>query len=320
MMLFRKLSFYLAIAGIVATILLVKHLRQTPPAPQPDREPARTPYADTVAATGIIEAARENVRIGAPKGGLIQKIFVSVGDKVKSGAPLMLLDDRESRAQVANMQVQVESIAASWTNEVILKDDAEDQLQRAVKLERQNVASAEELKRKQFSFESMQARVGMLEANLKSAKAQLAFAETNLAILTIKSPRDGEVLQVNAREGEYAGTSPAEPLMILGDTEKLQIRADVDEQNAPLIQAGQPAEAFLKGDTSHAIKLRFVRIEPFVVPKKSLTGDSAERVDTRVLQIIFEFDRPATPVYVGQQMDVFIQRKPGAGTGESKSN
>lgn len=96
--------------------------------------------------------------------------------------------------------------------------------------------------------------------------------------------------------------------MILGETERLQIRADIDEQNAPLVVANEPAVAFLKGDTKSPIPLRFTRIEPYVVPKKSLTGDSTERVDTRVLQVIFEFDRPATPVYVGQQMDVFIQR------------
>jgi HlyD family secretion protein len=99
--------------------------------------------------------------------------------------------------------------------------------------------------------------------------------------------------------------------MILGETDKLQIRADVDEQNAPLVAAHQPAVAFLKGDTKNPFPLRFVRIEPYVVPKRSLTGDSAERVDTRVLQIIFELDRPTTPVYVGQQMDVFIQRPGG---------
>ena len=50
-----------------------------------------------------------------------------------------------------------------------------------------------------------------------------------------------------------------------------------------------------------------VRVEPFVVPKKSLTGDTTERVDTRVLQVIYEFDpagRP--PLFVGQQVEVFI--------------
>ena len=54
-------------------------------------------------------------------------------------------------------------------------------------------------------------------------------------------------------------------------------------------------------------------VEPYVVPKRNLTGDSLERVDTRVLQLIYEFDRPKFPVFVGQQVDVFIQR-PAAGT------
>ena len=46
--------------------------------------------------------------------------------------------------------------------------------------------------------------------------------------------------------------------------------------------------------------------EPFVVPKKSLTGDSTERVDTRVLQVIYRVEDDALPLFVGQQMDVFI--------------
>ena len=89
---------------------------------------------------------------------------------------------------------------------------------------------------------------------------------------------------------------------------RFQIRADVDEQNAPLVQTNQPAVAFLKGNRDLPLPLRFIRIEPFVIPKKSLTGDNTERVDTRVLQIIFEMDRAAVPLYVGQQVDVFINR------------
>ena len=64
------------------------------------------------------------------------------------------------------------------------------------------------------------------------------------------------------------------------------------------------------------IPLTFVRIEPYIVPKRSLTGESTERVDTRVLQIIFRFDLPQIPVYVGQQMDVFIECQPQAKASE----
>ena len=56
--------------------------------------------------------------------------------------------------------------------------------------------------------------------------------------------------------------------------------------------------------------LRFVRFEPFVVPKRSLTGDSTERVDTRVLQVIYRVERDDLPLFVGQQLDVFIDAAP----------
>ena len=307
-MLFKKFSFYFAIAGIAGCVWLVLDLRKTPPRPAPVQEPARSPYAYAVAATGIIEAVRENVRIGAPKGGLIQKIHTQVGARVKAGDPLIQLDDRELRATLASMQAQLEAMEATLRSEKVLTADAADQFRRADRLERQQVASDDERTRKKFSLESMEARVAKSEADIKAASAQVELARTNLEILTIRAPRDGTVLQVNVREGEYAGTAPTDPLMILGDTDHLQIRADVDEQNAPLVAPNEPAVAFLKGDTKNPIRLRFTRIEPYVVPKRSLTGDTAERVDTRVLQIIFEFDRPQTPLYVGQQMDVFIQR------------
>lgn len=307
-MLFKRVSFYLAVAGIAGTILLVNQLRKVPPAPAPPTEPARSAFVNSVAGTGIIEATRENVKIGAPKGGLIQKICVQVGSKVKLGEPILQLDDRETRAQLLTMQTQLEAMRASWESEKVLMADAKDQFDRTESLAKQNVASVDERTRKQFALQSMEARVAKIAADIKAAEAQVELAQTNLEILTVRAPRDGTILQVNVREGEYAGTTPTEPLMILGETDRLQIRTDVDEQNAPLVTPNEPAVAFLKGDTKSPIPLRFVRIEPYVVPKKSLTGDSTERVDTRVLQIIFEFDRPATPVYVGQQMDVFIQR------------
>jgi hypothetical protein len=126
--------------------------------------------------------------------------------------------------------------------------------------------------------------------------------------MTVLAPRAGTILQVNVRAGEYASATPKNPAMILGDIDHLQVRADVDEQNAPRLQPGQSATAYLKGDTTQPIELRFVRVEPYVVPKVSLTGSSTERVDTRVLQVIYSFERPSDrPVYVGQQVDLFVK-------------
>jgi hypothetical protein len=69
----------------------------------------------------------------------------------------------------------------------------------------------------------------------------------------------------------------------------------------------------VRGNAHLQTPLTFVRFEPFVVPKTSLTGASNERVDTRVLQIIYRVDRDDLPVFVGQQMDVFIEGAPAQG-------
>ena len=58
--------------------------------------------------------------------------------------------------------------------------------------------------------------------------------------------------------------------------------------------------------------LTFVRVEPYVVPKKSLTGDASERVDSRVLQVIYSIANPCCPLYVGQQVDAFIDASTSA--------
>lgn len=309
-MLLKKFTFWLALAGIVGVVLLVKQHRQQPPRPAPLVEPARSPFANSVAATGIIEARQENVRIATSKAGLVQKVFVTVGATVKKGDRLFELDNRETRARLTTAESQLGSIRAGLQAEQALLADVVDQFDRTAKLRTASIASEDELKRKQFQVENLKARVSKIEADLVAAEAQVSAARIDLEIVTVRAPRAGELLQVNVREGEYANVNPNEPLMILGEVGTFQVRCDVDEQNAWQVQTNQPAVAFLKGDSSRALPLRFIRIEPYVVPKKSLTGDSAERVDTRVLQIIFEMDRPQVSIYVGQQVDVFIQRSP----------
>lgn len=308
-MLLKKPSFYLAIAGLAAAMVLIRKSGRKAPDPGPVDPPARASFASTVAATGLIEASRENVKVAAPKAGLVTHVWVRVGDAVKAGDRLFQLDDREARGRVANVEAQLAAVEAQRGVEQNALADATDQSSRFERLERDRVATEDELKRRLFARQGAQARLAALEAMIGATRAQLALARTEAEVLTVKAPRDGRLLQVNVREGEFAPAAAIpEPLMLLGDVDRLQVRAEVDEQNALRVRAEAAAEASLKGHADLRMKLRFVRIEPFVVPKRSLTGDSLERVDTRVLQVVYEFDRPSFPVYVGQQVDVFIEQ------------
>ena len=76
------------------------------------------------------------------------------------------------------------------------------------------------------------------------------------------------------------------------------------------MKAGEPARAAVRGNRDLATDLKFAYVEPYVKPKTSLTGSSTERVDTRVLQVVYTFDRNSMPSYIGQQVDVFIKAPP----------
>ena len=125
--------------------------------------------------------------------------------------------------------------------------------------------------------------------------------------LTVRAPVAGEILQLNARLGEFVAPGLAQPPVVLGETRKLHVRVDIDEADAWRFRPGAKAVAYLRGNAAISVPATYVRTEPYVMPKKSLTGASAERVDTRVLQVVFSFDRGDQPIYVGQQMDVYVE-------------
>jgi multidrug resistance efflux pump len=125
--------------------------------------------------------------------------------------------------------------------------------------------------------------------------------------LTVNASIDGEILQCKVRPGEYAQSGPLQqPLILMGDTSHLNVRVDIDEQDGWRVRNGAIAVASPRGQGAQRYSLHFERFEPYVIPKKNLTNDATERVDTRVLQAIFALDA-GTPVRAGQQMDVFIR-------------
>ena len=309
MILLTRLSLWLALAGAGFAVWVLMGANKQEPMPTPISEPPRSPYEQTVAASGIIEAANENVRIAPPVPGLIANVFVAVGDQVEPQAPLFQLDDRDLQAQLLTRRAAIPPLEAQIEEHRYRIEDLTTQWRRLKSVRDQRAVSEDDVSRAWYALQVAKQGLQRLDANLKQAIAQRDEVTMLLDRLTIRAPRRGTMLQVNVRAGEYAALNSAEPLMLLGDTQQLQVRAEVDEVNAPLVVPEAPGTASLKSMAGMKFPLTFVRIEPYVIPKRSLTGDNAERVDTRVLQIIYRFERPPFPVYAGQQVDVFIQRR-----------
>lgn len=339
----------LAVIGLIFGIMITIQGRQhNPPAP-PVVDPPTSPYKTFVAGAGLIEANTENIAIGTPVPGIVEQVLTTVGSEVKAGDALFIIDSRDQQAALRVQEASLETARQQLARAQALPRpedvppleaevraaeaqlaDLQNQYDVVSALKDNRAISREEVARRKYAVESQVARVAQVQAQLEelkagvwdpdlevlksellSAEARVAQVQSEIDRRTIRATVDGRILQVNVRPGEYApGGSLDTPLMTLGNIHPLHIRVDVDENDAWRVRANAKATAFVRGNTSISSELKFVRIEPYVVPKRSLTGDSFERVDTRVLKVIYSFEAGELPIYVGQQMDVYIEAPP----------
>jgi RND family efflux transporter MFP subunit len=300
----------LAVAGLVFAVVVVRAGNRPVPTSQPVAQPAAAPFAAYIAGAGIVEARSENIAVGAPVSGVVTGVLVKVGDTVKAGQPLFKIDDRDLQAELMTRAAGVETARAAIAVAEASLADARNQFAMYEQMHQSDAraVSRDEFDRRRFAVATAEARLHQARAELGAAQAGVDAVRTLIDRTTVRAPVDGEILQARIRPGEFAQAGPAAaPLLLLGDVSRLRVRVDVDENDAWRLTRDARARAFLRGNSRLATDVTFVRVEPYVVPKRNLTGESTERVDTRVLQVLFEFDRSALPAYVGQQMDVFIE-------------
>ncbi len=311
----------------------------------PPEPPPETTTAKTVAAVGLVEPATENIALSCAVSGMVTQLYVRAGDRVSRGQKLFTVDNRDlvadlaaKRAALDNARAQLTKLEAEPRPEEVPPaqakvDEAKAELEDAQVQARlidsvadDRAVKKEDVLRRHLAVSAAQARLAQAEKDLALLKAgtwapDLAIAraqveqaaaalrqdEVALERLTTRAPLDGTVLQNKVRLGQYAQCGPlSEPLMVFGGAGGPNVRADIDEEDAWRVKAGEPAMAHVRGDSKVAYALEFVRFEPYVIPKQSLTGEATERVDTRVLQAIYRFKNPQAPVFDGEQMDVFI--------------
>ena len=291
----------LAMIGVgIAVVMVIKGNRPRP-VTQPPVQSAKAPFTSYIFGPGIVEARTENIAIGTPVSGIVRAIYVKWGDQVKTGDPLFKIDSSDLQAQELPALAKVKEAEANLAK-------VKNRLRVGEGLSPGVSISVEEMDNRRFD-------VAIDEAARASAEAQVQQIRTEIERRTVRAPLPGRILQMKTRLGEYAQSGPlSTPLMLLGDDTRLHVRVDIDENDAWRFQPCAPAMAFVRGNAEMKVPVRYERTDPDVVPRVLLTGDSTQRTDTRVLQVIYRFNRASLPVYVGQQMDVFVEAPPAGGT------
>jgi HlyD family secretion protein len=318
----NKLLFALAIIGILAGFVSAYIYGIKAKAQPPAFTPASNPYEKGIYANGIIEspqASGENINIYPEVPGVVTKILIAEGQHVKAGMPLLMLDDSVQRAATDQQKAQAESakeqIGLAKANLKSLKDTLDKQ-KKSYDLDPRSV-SKDTLDTAQNAVEvakeNLSVALKQYEASVKAYQA----ANVLLSKYVIKAPSDASALSINTAVGSYITsqgtydtyTGSQDPPIVMGDSQDyIGVRCYVDEILIHRLPkpAQMHARMFIRG-TEINVPLEYVREQPYVSPKIELSNQRTERVDVRVLPIIFRFAKQKDILlYPGQLVDVYI--------------
>jgi RND family efflux transporter MFP subunit len=281
----------LAVAGLVATVAAVKKMEfRTLDVPIPV-SPAPSPFESRIAATGLVEPLGGVTYVDAAEAGVVGRVLVAEGDRVKAGDTLWELDHARAEAEYGLARAELSVAEAQFVDEqarlkALMESGAAEIVPQVERVAREQSAK-------------------VAGARVQRAAAQVDAALAQLHRETVRSPIDGTVLFVDVRTGEYA--PPGGRRMAIGSIDPMQVRVDIDEVEFARFAQGGKAQASLRGVPGSSLPLRFLRVVPLVQPKRTLTGEAAERIDTRVVQVIYELGKGTHTVQPGQVVDVYIE-------------
>jgi HlyD family secretion protein len=289
-------------------------------------------------APGKVEPPSGIIKVAASTIGVVSKVLIKVNDTVFAGEPLILLNDDEVQARYMAAEAQAamrrrlrdEQAAGKAGDRRRAEDavadgetavfDAQNAVDRAAIAWRANggatadlTQARSELVRARDEFSKRQAQLRGIDAPLPtpneaqviSARGDLALARVNLEKLRIRAPIDGTVLQININPGELAAPSALQPLLLVANLSTLNVRAELDERDLSSVKLGQKvairAAAFADKEFAGTV----TSIAPLVEPSRLGSRGPGNRADVDAVEVVVKLGQPG-PLTTGMKVDVYF--------------
>jgi HlyD family secretion protein len=243
--------------------------------------------AKSVVATGKIEPITK-VEVKSKASGIVKKLYVDAGEKVKTGQLLAELDKEEIQARVSQSEAALQAAKANVERSVVDAQGPDVPLlkrafERAQQMAKEGVVSQAALDDAQRNYELAVNKQNMAKASLSQAKAQVHQSQASLDELqqqyrnsTIVSPMDGIVLSRDVEVGDAVSSilvlgSSATLVMTLGDTSEVYVKGKVDESDIAKVYLGQPARIKVESFKDKTFNGKVTKISPLGVEKDNVT-------------------------------------------------
>ncbi|MBI4910922.1 MAG: HlyD family secretion protein [Acidobacteria bacterium] len=299
--------------------------------------------AAMVVAAGRVEPVSEEVKIGSELDGRLKQVMVDEGGPVRRGQVIAVLDNGDSvarvalaKAELAEKQAALERLLNGTRQEErrearagIREAEAVLEAASAERERRQTLLQRGAISRSEFSSFDREYQVALArveaakerhavvdaparnddrmraEADIARARAHIQEVEAALEKTVIRSPINGVVLRRYLKTGESVSTNANTPIVSLGDTSRLRVRADIDETDVARIRVGQPAYVMADAYGKQRFAGHVSRIGQALGRKNVRTDEPTERIDTKILETLIDLD-PGQQLPVGLRVDTYI--------------
>lgn len=245
----HKRRWILALAVIAAiAAAAVWHFRHPAPTDFKTVKVTKRDLQQNVLATGQLDAVRK-VDVGAQVSGQLEKLYVEIGDKVKKGQLLGVIDPQQAQNSIREGEATLRELHAQ-----LLQAQAEQQLaavtlQRNQALAKLQAVSRQDLDQAATQLAVKKAQVGTINAQIARNQASLDTAKINLAYTRIEAPMDGDVVQITTLQGQTVIAAQQAPnILRLADLGTMLVKAQVSEADVINLKPGQKAWFTVLGD------------------------------------------------------------------------
>jgi multidrug efflux pump subunit AcrA (membrane-fusion protein) len=263
---------------------------QSSPVMTAQEEPQR------IVASAIVDSMVDLTRVLTMQSGLIQSIDVSIGQTVKQGQLLFSLVNTEAANHVA---IQKNRLAQAKSGVLLSKielDHVQSQYARLQRVDPRAISLADR-QEKERELNLRQEQIKQAKYALSIAKTNLKNAKLVLKQFSVRAPSDGIVLQINAHPNELV--TQTQPIMLLGDAEKIMLRVSIDERDAAHFNPHAPAYVAHNDAPEHKIPIQFLQLEPLIITQ--------ERLNARVQEALYYCRRTDLPSLIaGQQVSAYL--------------
>jgi HlyD family secretion protein len=303
-----------ALGGILVSVYYIHSSNKTSPPASVESPPGPVLSVPHLAGTGTIESASRNIAIGTASAGIVKSVNVSVGDAVAENDILFTLDDQDVLANRSVRLAALEVARAEQGSAKAYLQNANILLKLVQSVKDNRAVSLQDFEQRLNNVVIAKTKVELATANIRKSQSELDAVDASHTRLTIRSPRNGHVLQVNISKGEYIQTNAVKdsagaehPIIVIGDLNNLGVRVDIDETDLWRFNPDGKAIAYLKGNPKLRFDMIVDHIEPLVIPRGTSSNPNNKASDSKILQVVYKIMNPAFKTYVGQQVDVYIE-------------